>query len=45
MNPSATQPNPIPHREQETHMRPMKNTKSHDEDGVINPDAQLSGNA
>ncbi|WP_431969560.1 hypothetical protein [Nocardia sp. bgisy134] len=23
----------------------MKNTKSHDEDGVIKPDAQLSGNA
>ncbi|WP_435593804.1 hypothetical protein [Nocardia sp. bgisy118] len=26
-------------------MRPMKNTKSRDEDGVIKPDAQLSGNA
>ncbi|MCP2320954.1 hypothetical protein APR12_006344 [Nocardia amikacinitolerans] len=26
-------------------MRPMKNTQSHDEEGVIKPEAKLSGNA
>lgn len=35
MNPPATQPNPIPNREQETSIFQMQIIQSHDEDGAI----------